>query len=229
MRRSDSAAAATPDTTVHLLRHGEVFNPDGILYGRRDGFHLSDRGVAMAERAAKALQDRDIVHLVSSPLERAQETAAPLAVAKGLTPVLDDRVIESWNDFEGMSFKGPTTVLTNPRIWPKLWNPRRPSWGEPFTEITTRMLEAIGSAREAAAGHEAVIVSHQLPIWTVRLFIEGRSYLHDPRSRQCTLCSLTSLHFVGEELTQVSYSEPAIDLIPVADRDDPFSAGGQTD
>ncbi len=103
--------------------------------------------------------------------------------------------------------------------------PLRPSWGEPFTEIADRMMAAIQDARAAAVGHEALIVSHQLPIWTVRLAAEKRSFLHDPRKRQCTLCSLTSFHFVGEELTQVSYSEPAGHLIPEADRKDPFSAG----
>ena len=55
-----------------------------------------------------------------------------------------------------------------------------------------------------AAGHEAVIVSHQLPIWITRLHVEKRSFLHDPRKRQCTLCSLTSFHFVGDALTQVA-------------------------
>ena len=219
--------SATPDTIVHLLRHGEVYNPEGILYGRRPDFHLSERGRAMAETVAGAIKDRDIVHLVSSPLERAQETAAPLAAATGLTPVLDERVIESANDFEGLVFKGPNNALKNPRIWPKLWNPLRPSWGEPFKELAARMMEAVHDARVAAEGHEAVIVSHQLPIWTARLHAEGRSYLHDPRKRQCTLCSLTSFHFVGAELTQVSYSEPAGALIPEADRKDPFSSGGQ--
>jgi hypothetical protein len=84
----------------------------------------------------------------------------------------------------------------------------------------------VHDARIAAAGHEAVVVSHQLPIWTTRLAAEKRSFLHDPRRRQCTLCSLTSFHFVGDRLTQVSYSEPAGDLIPRKDKSAPFSAGG---
>ena len=88
------------------------------------------------------------------------------------------------------------------------------------------MMSAVHDARIAAAGHEAVVVSHQLPIWTTRLAAEKRSFLHDPRKRQCTLCSLTSFHFVGDQLTQVSYSEPAGDLIPIKDKAAPFSAGG---
>ena len=62
----------TTRTVVHLLRHGEVQNPDGVLYGRLPGFHLSPAGVVMAEHAAKAVADRDIVTIVSSPLVRAR-------------------------------------------------------------------------------------------------------------------------------------------------------------
>ena len=217
-----------PTTTlVHLVRHGEVHNPDGVLYGRRDGFHLSERGVTMAERIGETLGERDIVHLRTSPLERAQETAAPLAAARGLTPVLDPRVLESTNKFEGLNFaEGPMTLIKRPHLWRHLYNPFKPSWGEPFDEMAARMKAAVIDARDAAVGHEAVIVSHQLPIWTLRLHAEGKSYLHDPRQRQCTLCSVTTLHFADDELTKVAYSEPAGDLIPLKDKNAPFSAGG---
>lgn len=216
----------TPDTTVHLLRHGEVYNPEGVLYGRRDGYHLSDLGVRMAERVADVIGERDIVHMVSSPLERAQETGRPLAQARGLEIVTDERVIESSNVFEGERFGVGDGALRKPSAWRHLWNPWRPSWGEPYKEIVARMMSAVHDARIEAAGHEAVVVSHQLPIWTTRLAAEKRSFLHDPRKRQCTLCSVTSFHFVGDRLAQVSYSEPAGDLIPVQDKSAPFSAGG---
>ncbi len=217
----------TPDTVVHLLRHGEVFNPDGVLYGRRDGFHLSELGRKMAQRVADTIGDRDIVHLRSSPLERAQETARPLAAARGLEIVTDDRVIESTNKFEGLNFsEGAMTMVTRPRLWRHLYNPFQPSWGEPHARIVARMMAAVEDARAAAEGHEAVVVSHQLPIWTTRLHVEKRRRQVDPRKRQCTLCSLTSFHFVGDRITQVSYSEPAGDLIPVKDKSAPFSAGG---
>lgn len=217
----------TPDTVVHLLRHGEVHNPEGILYGRRDGFHLSELGRQMAQKVADTIGGRDIVHLRCSPLERAQETAQPLAVARDLAIVTDDRVIESTNKFEGLNFsEGAMTLVKRPRLWRHLWNPARPSWSEPSKQIVARMMAAVDDARRVAEGHEAVIVSHQLPIWTTRLHVEGRRQLHDPRKRQCTLCSLTSFHFVGDRITQVSYSEPAGDLIPLKDRSAPFSAGG---
>ena len=214
------------ETIVHLLRHGEVYNPEGVLYGRRPGYHLSELGRAMAERVAESVQDRDIVHLVASPLERAQETAAPLARVTGLRVHTDPRLIESTNVFEGSRFGLGDNALRNPRTWRHLWNPLKPSWGEPYQDVVDRMLAAILDARIAAHGHEAVLVSHQLPIWITRLSAEKKSYLHDPRKRECTLCSLTSFHFEERGLVRVSFSEPAGDLIPVRDRKAAFSAGG---
>ena len=213
-------------TIVHLLRHGEVHNPTGILYGRSTGFHLSERGRAMADRVADRIGDRDITRIVSSPLERAQETAMPLAAVRGLSIEIDDRVIESGNIFEGKPFDITDSILRQPQIWRRLWNPFQPSWGEPYKDVVARMWPAVLDARKAAQGHEAVIVSHQLPIWVTRLKAEGRRFLHDPRKRHCTLCSLTSFTFDDERLVSVGYSEPAGDLIPIADRNAPFSAGG---
>jgi broad specificity phosphatase PhoE len=211
---------------VHLLRHGEVHNPTGVLYGRRSGYHLSELGEKMAQRVADTIGGRDITHIVSSPLERARETAAPLARARGLEVATDARVIESTNVFEGRTFGVGDGVLRKPSAWVHMWNHFRPSWGEPSRDIVARMMAAVHDARDAASGHEAVVVSHQLPIWVTRLYVEGRSFLHDPRTRQCTLCSLTSLVFAGDTLVSVRYSEPAADLIPVKDRASPFSAGG---
>jgi broad specificity phosphatase PhoE len=213
-------------TVVHLLRHGEVHNPTGVLYGRRPGYHLSELGREMAQRVADTVADRDIAHVVSSPLERAQETAEPLAKARGLDVTTDARAIESTNVFEGKTFGVGDGVLRKPASWRHLWNPFRPSWGEPYKDLVARMMAAVHDARAAAAGHEAVVVSHQLPIWITRLHVEDRSFLHDPRRRQCTLCSLTSFTFDGDRITTVTYSEPAADLIPAKDKAAPFSAGG---
>jgi broad specificity phosphatase PhoE len=212
-------------TVVHLLRHGEVYNPQGVLYGRAPGFVLSDRGRAMAERVAERIGDRDITHLVSSPLERARQTAAPMAKVRGLEPVIDERVIESTNVFEGRRFAIGESLLRRPSVWRHLVNPFKPSWGEPYAEVAARMWAAVEDARAAAEGHEALIVSHQLPIWICRLHAEGRRFFHDPRRRQCTLCSVTSLEFDEDRLVTIGYSEPAGDLIPHAQRNAAFSAG----
>jgi broad specificity phosphatase PhoE len=223
-----SPTSPTADTVVHLLRHGEVHNPEGVLYGRRDGFHLSELGRRMAERVAAALADRDIAHIRCSPLERTRETAEPTAALHGVEILTDERVIESTNVFEGARF-GADNVLRKPSTWRHLWNPWRPSWGEPYKQVVARMMAAVHDARLEAAGREALIVSHQLPIWITRLHVERRSFVHDPRRRQCTLCSLTSFHFEGDRIVRVAYSEPAGDLIPVKDRRAPFSAGGAPD
>ncbi len=213
-------------TTVHLLRHGEVYNPQGVLYGRSEGYHLSDLGRRMAERVAERIGGRDIVRIVSSPLERARETAAPLAAVRDLEVLTDERVLESTNIFEGRPFSLRSGIFQRPSTWRHLWNPFTPSWGEPYRDIAERMWAAVEDARAAAAGHETVVVSHQLPIWVTRLFAERRRFLHDPRHRQCTLCSLTSFAFEDGRLVTISYAEPAGDLIPVGDRRAAFSAGG---
>ena len=213
-------------TVVHLMRHGEVHNPGGVLYGRLPEFHLSDIGIRMAERGAEWFADRDVVHLRCSPLERAQQTMAPLASRfPDLKVITDGRVVEAGNQFEGKVFSANATTLADPRSWWRLRNPLRPSWGEPYREIVSRMRAAIADAAEAARGHEAVIVSHQLPIWMARMDAVGRSLIHDPRRRECTLASVTSFTIVDNRVTSVSYTEPAGDLLPVKRRSRRFVAG----
>lgn len=201
-------------TTIHLLRHGEVFNPEGVLYGRLPGFRLSALGERMAVRAAEALADRDIAAVVSSPMERAQQTAAPIAQSHGLEITIDPGLIEAENIFEGQRVSVGDGVLRQPRTWRHLWNPFRPSWGEPYDVVAARMHGAIAVARSAVRGREAVLVSHQLPIWIARLAAEDRRLWHDPRSRQCTLASLTSLTYDDNDtLIAITYTEPSRDLL----------------
>ncbi|MBO0840159.1 MAG: histidine phosphatase family protein [Sciscionella sp.] len=196
-------------TVVHFLRHGEVHNPDGVLYGRLPGYRLSELGRKQALRVAEYLADRDIVHVVASPLQRARETAAPIVDSHQLELATDDRLIEAANVFEGKRVSVGDGILRRPRYWPKLWNPFRPSWGEPYGQVAQRMLAAAHAARQEAAGHEAVCVSHQLPIVALRRRCEHKHLWHDPRRRECSLASLTSLEFHGEELATVHYSQPA--------------------
>lgn len=200
-------------TVIHLLRHGEVHNPQGVLYGRLPGYHLSETGRLMAETVAKSVADRDITRLFCSPLERAQETAAPLAATLGLDVTLDVRLVEAANLLEGSAVGLGLGVFRNPRHYRYFWNPMRPSWGERYLDVVDRMRLMIDDAREAARGHEAVLVSHQLPIWIIRLAAEGRRLWHDPRRRQCSLASLTSFTFDGDRLMSIGYSEPAGSLI----------------
>lgn len=205
-------------SVVHLLRHGEVHNPDGVLYGRLPGYRLSVRGEQMADKAAESLAGHDIAAVISSPMERAQQTAEPIARVHGHSIITEPLAIEADNIFEGKRVSVGDGVLRQPGTWRHLWNPFRPSWGEPYEDVAQRMRQAIANAREAADGREAVLVSHQLPIWIARLDSEGRRLWHDPRSRQCTLASLTSLTFDGNRLVSIAYTEPARDLLPGASK-----------
>jgi broad specificity phosphatase PhoE len=196
-------------TIVHLLRHGEVENPAGIIYGRLPDYHLSANGRAMASAAADYFAGRPVAALFCSPLERAQETARPVAERLGLDIVTDDRLIESWNHFEGMKFGVGDGSLRRPAHWPYLINPFRPSWGEPYRAVAARVSAVMETARQAAAGQEVVCVSHQLPIWVTRRLAERKRLWHNPTSRECALGSVTSFTYSGDRLTRVDYTVPA--------------------
>ncbi len=194
------------------MRHGEVHNPEGILYGRLAGYHLSERGRKQAQAVADALAHNDIVTVIASPLQRAQETAAPIAAAHGLTVDTDPELIESANFFEGKRMSPGDGVWRNPQVWWQVRNPLTPSWGEPYKEIAARMTAAVNRARVKAEGQEAVCVSHQLPVETLRRSMQGKWLPHDPRRRKCNLASLTTLTYDGDRLVDVAYAEPAAGL-----------------
>lgn len=207
--RAEGSSSAGPPSTVHLLRHGEVHNPDRILYGRLPGYRLSYRGLDQAVHAAEYLAQFDVAYLVSSPLKRAEQTAAPLAAALDLPVATDERLIEAANVFEGRAVAGGRGLLRDPRNLRYLTNPFRPSWGEPYLQIAQRVFAAVLSARDRAGGRDAVCITHQLPIVAVRRHVEGQRLAHDPRARECALGSVTSLTLVGDVVVRVRYAEPA--------------------
>lgn len=216
---------------VHLVRHGEVFNPDGILYGRLPGFGLSKLGHRMAQAAAADLESRErtVSAIRMSPLQRTRESAAPVVAAFGIEPVVEERIIEPSNRFEGTVMR---RALKKPVNWPFLINPLRPSWGEAYTSIEKRMRAAIDDAFDSVESGDVILVSHQLPIWVAHLSVVGERFPHDPRKRRCSLSSITTFERVevqvpapdspsaasGEdagtrlELIEVGYVEPASDL-----------------
>ncbi|MDR0592455.1 MAG: histidine phosphatase family protein [Bifidobacteriaceae bacterium] len=206
---------ARPRTTIHLVRHGEVHNPDHVVYERLPGYHLSERGRQMARRVAEhfaATPTPAVDLLVASPLERAQETAAPIAEALGLAIRAEPRVIEAGSSFAGQRVSVPN--LLKPRTAKRLFNPLKPSWGEPFSDIAARMHAVLAELREEAPGGRVIVVSHQSPIWRARLAAEGRPLWPLPRGRACSLASITSLVYEGERLSAVHYYEPAAALLP---------------
>jgi broad specificity phosphatase PhoE len=200
-----------PADLIHLVRHGEVHNPQGVLYGRIEGYHLSERGHAMAELAAASMAGRPITALHASPLQRTQESAAPWASRFGLEIVDDARLIEAGNVFEGVNIR--RELRRRPWRLRHLVNPRMPSWGEPFTAIRDRMLAAVTDIHQATESGEAVIVSHQLPIWMVARAVQHKPLATDPRRRRCSLSSITTIAWRDGQFVEVDYQEPAKDLL----------------
>jgi len=205
-----------PASLIHLVRHGEVFNPDRVLYGRIPGFGLSKLGHAMAATSAAALAGHPLTRLYASPLQRAQESAQPWAEAFKLEIRTDERLIEPTNKFEGQTFEFGPKVITKPKSWPWVINPLRPSWGEAYVSIAARMLAAVEDAWQEADGGEVAMVSHQLPIWMVHRSLTGQKLYHDPRKRRCSLSSITTLEKRGDRFVEVNYQDPARELAATA-------------
>jgi broad specificity phosphatase PhoE len=198
-----------PDTVIHLVRHGQVENPGRVFYGRLPGFHLSARGRTQAGMLARHFAATPLAAVVSSPLERAQQTAGPIAAAHGLEVRTDLRLIETSNIFEGVAGNVAWYILRHPRVWRRLRDLRTPSWGERNVDMVERVHAAVAEARDRYADRTVVLVSHQAPIWVARLAFERRPLAHWPGRRRCTLASVTTLVFEGEELSRVAYAEPA--------------------
>lgn len=195
------------------MRHGEVHNPSRVLYGRLPHFGLSADGRRMAQAAADHVERsrRPVSALISSPLQRTRESSEPFTAAFGLDPVIDDRVIEPTNVFEGRRMN---RALMNPLNWRHLRTPETPSWGEPYLEVVARMDAAMRDVWHLTESGDAVIVSHQLPIWITHLSVAGEALRHDPRRRRCALSSVTSFELDRADgrdgvWREVAYAEPA--------------------
>lgn len=201
------------ETTIHLVRHGKVENPKGVIYGRLPGFNLSEVGMAQAAAAARHLEESDVGTVWSSPLERAQETAATVAAAHGLQPVTDRRLIESDTTLEGIG-RTIGAFLRSPRYWWRLRNPFAPSWGEAFSEIRARMMAAIEDAVASAEAREVVVVSHQTPIVVARLALAGRfapPWIGLARS-PCATGSVSTLALEDGRVVRSEYFAPRVNV-----------------
>lgn len=197
---------------IHLVRHGEVENPGGVLYGRLAGFVLSTQGEKMAAAAAKGLVDIGATPeiLVASPLQRTVQSAAPIAQAFRLKVQHDERFIEPWNIFEGQSI----TIGTMLAKLHKLYNPLKPSWGEPYLEIVRRVREGIDHYAAQLQGGDLVVVSHQAPIWLLHRSVAGERLAHHPGKRRCELSSITSFEFDAQgSLREVGYHSAAAEFL----------------
>ena len=180
-------------TTVHLLRHGEVHNPDHVVYASLDGFHLTAYGLAQARAAAAHLKGRPIVAVWSSPLQRALETAAAVALVHDLPVMVDERLIEwrladlwagvRWEDLPASRPEQIEAYLAHPTDIP----------GSPETleQLARRMAEALTDIAESHGG-DVVVVSHQDPLQAARLFLTGRDLagLHIDKPGHAAVISL---------------------------------------
>jgi broad specificity phosphatase PhoE len=202
-----------PAQRIHLIRHGEVHNPGGVLYGRLPHFRLTDRGHGMAEAAALEIkgQKRAVSAIFHSPLLRTRESAEHVEKVFGLDAKTDERLIEPWNIFEGRKLSG-SHILIRPNLYFHLRNPMRPSWGEPYEAIANRMLAAIEDAYNSVPDGDVILVSHQLPIVMVQRKLAGKGLAHNPKKRQCALSSITTLERSGSSFVQVDYLNPSAGL-----------------
>ena len=199
---------------LHLVRHGEVDNPERILYGRLPGYPLTERGHRMAAMAAESV-DRRVARVYASPLVRAQQSAQPWVERAGVALRTEHRIIEPTNAFEGTSL-ARIRAMRDPKVLRLVWNPFLPSWGEPYKAIAARveaaMTDALDELEESGDAGDVVFVSHQAPIWITHRHLAGERLWHDPRGRRCALSSITSFERVGGRLVEVAYDDPAASL-----------------
>ena len=194
--------------TIHLVRHGQVENPKGVIYGRLPGYNLSERGRRQAEEAGLHLSSAEVGALWASPLERAQETAAAISEHHHVEIVTDERLIESETTLEGVG-RTIWALIRSPRHWWQFRNPWKPSWGEAFTEIRARMVSVVADATASAGGKEVVIVSHQTPVLVARLALAHRNAPPWIAGLPCQTGSVTTMVLDAGRVVKASYFVPS--------------------
>lgn len=203
-------------TTIHFVRHGEVENPNHVLYERLPGFHLSNRGLKMARATAKYIatvpQMRTISAIYSSPLERTQETAQQIASALQIGPIiLDKRLIEAENNFRGKRIGYGEGALWKNNNWKLVSNLWKPSWGESYKSIAARVGDFAREQVKNHPGEQIVAVTHESPIWSYRHLLETGHAEHNMLLRKTALASITSITFdcANMNVLSITYVDPA--------------------
>lgn len=212
-------------TTIHFVRHGEVHNPDHILYERLPGFHLSDRGRRMAEATARYLaaspQTNTAAAVYSSPLDRTRETAQAILTAlnetrmarneEPLELVTDQRIIEAGNNFRGTRIGHGEGALWRNGNWKLVTNLWKPSWGESYRQIAARVGAFAQEKVREHAGQQIIVVSHESPIWSYRHLLETGHPEHNMLLRHTALASVTSITYDSEtgNVMSITYVDPA--------------------
>lgn len=212
-------------TTIHFVRHGEVHNPDHILYERLPGFHLSDRGRRMAGATARYLaaspQTNTAAAVYSSPLDRTRETAQAILTAlnetraarneEPLELVIDQRIIEAGNNFRGTRIGHGEGALWRNGNWKLVTNLWKPSWGESYRQIAARVGAFAQEKVREHAGQQIIVVSHESPIWSYRHLLETGHPEHNMLLRHTALASVTSITYDSQtgNVMSITYVDPA--------------------
>lgn len=183
------------ESVVHLVRHGEVENPDQVVYADLAGFGLSDKGRRQATWASTRLAAHPITAVYASPLARAGETARAIALPHGLEPLVLPEVTEwalmsrwaglPWADLD-IHFPGELAAYLN--------DPRALDFApESVTDLALRVARAVDALADRHPGQEVVVVSHQDPIQAARLRLTGQDLgrLHHDKPRHCEVISLS--------------------------------------
>ena len=176
-------------TTLYLIRHGEVYNPQGIIYGRLPGFGLSERGRRQIASAAESLRSAPPTVLYASPMQRTQESAALLAQRWSLTVQTDERIVEtSIGSFQGRRFEDlPKPYITEEGAHPEL---------EGAASMRIRFMDWVEDVRSRHAGQVIAAVSHRDPIIVALLYWQ-----------QCSLEGLPDFAMDPGSVYEVAFSE----------------------
>ena len=157
-------------TTIYLIRHGEVKNPDGILYARLPNFGLTALGKKEAQMDAEFLKDKQISAIYSSPLERTKQTAEIIQKELGLTEIyFSDQILETRTSYEGKKFSSLDKLQSE--IYLK---PLAPT-DETMEDLAQRMMIFLNAVINKNEGKNVVIVSHGDPIMALKARIKNKT------------------------------------------------------
>lgn len=162
-------------TVLHLVRHGQVDNPQKIVYGRQRGWRLSDRGRQEAEAVARHLGGRPIARVYTSPLERAVQTATVIAGTCGGEVQPRDDLVEALlcAPWEGLPWR--EVKRSRSREWARyLFRPLEVcDVAEDLRALAARMEAALRAIAAAHPEQQVVAVSHGDPLKAGLLALTG--------------------------------------------------------
>jgi broad specificity phosphatase PhoE len=179
-------------TTLYFVRHGDVHNPDQILYARLPGFRLSTLGETQAAAAGTYFKDRPLAAIYSSPQHRAQQTAGAIAQYH---PALTIQTLELLDEIHS-PFEGRPLADLDAMGWRLYTN--LPAGYETAEDIMTRVVATIQQMRAAYPGQEVVCVSHGDVVLAARYWAKGIPFNDNTKNREAlypATASITALSF----------------------------------